>query len=83
MVLLLLLLSVSDVSVQVLSDVHASVTVVLSSVLVPVIRPVPVLVAVHPALSSWSLCVVLCGPVYSITDSTRWVFDNINVTKKK
>jgi len=55
---------------------------VLSSVLVPVTWPVPVLVAVHPVLSSCSLCVVLCGPVYSITDLTRWVFDNIHVTKR-
>ena len=44
--------------------------------------PVPVLVAVHPVLSSCSLCVVLCGPVYSITDLTRRVFDNIYVTKR-
>ena len=33
--------------------------------------PVPVLVAVHPGPVSWSLCAVLCGPVYSITDLTR------------
>ena len=39
---------------------------VLSSVLVPVTWPVPVLVAVHPVLSSCSLCVVPCSPVYSI-----------------
>ena len=49
-----------------LTSCSCTLVSVSGPVICPVICPVPVLVAVHPVLSSCSLCAALCGSVYSI-----------------